>query len=304
MVQIHGGGYTVGNAQSYPGDALVHASDGELIYVSIQYRLGLFGFLAGKDVAENGVQNAGLWDQRLALEWIHRHIAAFGGDPDKITIWGGSAGGGSVTYQLMYEGGDEEAAPAPFRAGIAEYPWWQPLLNGSTQELQYGLALEASGCADVECLRGLSEDELTIVGQKNFNESYPGTGNGYGSFWFGPVVDGTFLKELPSEAFKKGHYYKVPLVVDREGYEGLIFSNASQTNQVEETLDVSAEDEKTLCFFCVTDRFCDRLKIFSPSLVLGSSPGCTSCILQKTTTQPCSKDRAGSATSSSIVSNE
>lgn len=237
MVQIHGGGYTVGNAQSYPGDALVHASKGGLIYVSIQYRLGIFGFLAGRDVAENGVQNAGLWDQRLALEWVQRHIAAFGGDPDQVTIWGGSAGGGSVTYQLMYEGGEKEAAP--FRAAIAEYPWWQPLLNHSTQELQYSLALDACACADVACLRNLSEAQLTFVGQRDFNESYPGVGNGYGSFWFGPVVDGVFLQELPSEAFKKGRYYKVPLIVDREGYEGLAFSNSSQTSQVDETTDVS-----------------------------------------------------------------
>ncbi|KAF3766456.1 alpha/beta-hydrolase [Cryphonectria parasitica EP155] len=63
------------------------------------------------------------------------------------------------------------------------------------------------------------------------------TGDGYGTFWFGPVVDGDFLRDLPDIAFKKGEFYKVPLLVDREGYEGYIFSNASQTNQVEETTD-------------------------------------------------------------------
>lgn len=236
MIQIHGGGYTVGNAQSYPGDAMVAASDGGLIYVSIQYRLGLFGFLGGSDVAENGVRNAGLYDQRLAIEWVSRHIGAFGGNPNKITIWGGSAGGGSVTYQLMAGGG---LGVPPFRAAIAEYPWWQPLLNASTQERQYRLALNAANCADINCLRGLSETDLTRVGQADFNNSYPGPGDGYGTFWFGPVVDGEFLRDLPDIAFKKGDYYKVPLMVDREGYEGYIFSNMSQTTQVEETLDVS-----------------------------------------------------------------
>ncbi|KAJ4412855.1 hypothetical protein N0V82_008706 [Gnomoniopsis sp. IMI 355080] len=234
MIQIHGGGYTLGSAQSYPGDAMVAASNGGLIYVSIQYRLGLFGFLAGSDVAENGVQNAGLYDQRLAIEWVSRHIGAFGGNPNKLTIWGGSAGGGSVTYQMMAGGG---LGTPPFRAAIAEYPWWQPLLNASTQELQYQLALDAANCSDINCLRGLSEAELTKVGQEDFNNSYPGPGDGYGTFWFGPVVDGEFLRDLPDVAFKKGDYYKVPLMVDREGYEGYVFSNASETNQVEETID-------------------------------------------------------------------
>lgn len=242
VVQIHGGGYTVGNALSYPGDAIVNASadpafGGEgLVYVAIQYRLGFLGFLGGADVAADGVRNAGLYDQRLALEWVQRHAAAFGGDPARVTIWGGSAGGGSVTYQLMHGGG---LGTPPFRAAIAEYPWWQPLLNDSTQELQYRLALDASGCDGVACLRGLSEADVKTVGQADFNNSYPGTGDGYGSFWFGPVVDGEFLQSLPDEAFKRGEYYKVPLLVDRDGYEGYSFSNASQTNQVEETIDVS-----------------------------------------------------------------
>lgn len=243
VVQIHGGGYTVGNALSYPGDAIVNASNGGLIYVAIQYRLGIFGFLGGSDVKDNGVLNVGLFDQRLALEWVQRHIGAFGGDSSKVTIWGGSAGGGSVTYQLMQGGGLGEP---PFRAAIAEYPWWQPLLNESTQELQYRFALDASGCSGINCLRGLGESELTAAGQADFNNSYPGTGNAYGSFWFGPVVDGEFLKSLPDEAFKKGEYYKVPLLVDREGYEGDIFSNSSQTTQTEETMDVS-----TMLGYCV-----------------------------------------------------
>jgi carboxylesterase type B len=108
LLQIHGGGYTLGNAESYPGDALVNASNGNLIYVSIQYRLGIFGFLAGSEIAQNGVLNAGLLDQRAALDWVQRNIRAFGGDPAKVAIWGGSAGGGSVTYQLMAGGGYDE----------------------------------------------------------------------------------------------------------------------------------------------------------------------------------------------------
>jgi carboxylesterase type B len=87
------------------------------VWVSIQYRLGGYGFLSPDEFdGVDAVKNAGLLDQRLALEWVQRHIASFGGDPSKVTIWGGSAGGGSVANQLIYQGG--EASP-PYRAAIA-----------------------------------------------------------------------------------------------------------------------------------------------------------------------------------------
>lgn len=88
MFQIHGGGYTNGWANTFPGDALVNHSNGNMIYVSIQYRLGMFGFLGGSEIAQNGVRNAGLLDQRAALDWVQRNIRAFGGDPAQVTIIG------------------------------------------------------------------------------------------------------------------------------------------------------------------------------------------------------------------------
>ncbi|KAK3067745.1 hypothetical protein LTR53_015189, partial [Teratosphaeriaceae sp. CCFEE 6253] len=105
MVQIHGGGYVGGNSQTYPGYALVLQSAGNIIYVSMQYRLGALGFLSGSEIRKNGVPNAGLLDQRAALHWVQNHIGAFGGDPAKVTIIGGSAGGGSVLNQLILKGG-------------------------------------------------------------------------------------------------------------------------------------------------------------------------------------------------------
>lgn len=89
MVQIHGGGYTLGSSSTVaPGDAMVNASNGNIIYVQIQYRLGMFGFLGGSQVKQDGVRNAGLLDQRAALLWVQRHISAFGGDPARVTIIG------------------------------------------------------------------------------------------------------------------------------------------------------------------------------------------------------------------------
>lgn len=92
------------------------ASDGSVIYVQIQYRLGPYGFLAGKEVRKNGTPNSGLLDQRAALNWVQRNIYKFGGDPQKVTIWGGSAGSGSVTSQMILYGGVFNPL---FRAAIA-----------------------------------------------------------------------------------------------------------------------------------------------------------------------------------------
>lgn len=95
LVMIHGGGFTQGSSYSQPGSALVNTSAGSMVYVSLQYRLGVYGFLSSVEVRENGKANVGLLDQRAALGWVQRNIRAFGGDPARVTIIGGSAGGSS-----------------------------------------------------------------------------------------------------------------------------------------------------------------------------------------------------------------
>jgi carboxylesterase type B len=115
VVNLHGGGFIAGNASQEPGQNLVSYSNGAIVYVSVQYRLGAYGFLPGSAIRKDGALNAGLLDQRLGLEWVQQNIEAFGGDPKQVTIWGGSAGGASVLYQLTWKGG--EAHP-PFRSAI------------------------------------------------------------------------------------------------------------------------------------------------------------------------------------------
>jgi carboxylesterase type B len=95
LVNIHGGGYTQGSAYGNAWQGMVNASGGSMIYVASQYRLGAYGFLSSSEVRENGQANAGLLDQRYSLQWVQRNIRSFGGDPSKVTIIGGSAGGGS-----------------------------------------------------------------------------------------------------------------------------------------------------------------------------------------------------------------
>jgi len=110
LVQIHGGGYDQGNSESSPGYLLVNQSEGNLIYVSIQYRLDAFGFLSSAEIRENGSPNTGLLDQRAALNWVQRNIRAFGGDPSQVTIIGGSAGGGTHTdrFNLSHKRADND----------------------------------------------------------------------------------------------------------------------------------------------------------------------------------------------------
>ncbi|KAI9663984.1 MAG: hypothetical protein M1821_007475 [Bathelium mastoideum] len=257
---IHGGGYDLGSAESYPGFAEVNQSNGNLIWVSLQYRLSAYGFLSSEEIRDNGNANAGLLDQRSALQWIQRHVSTFGGDPSRVTIWGNSAGGGSVMNQMILYGG---APNPPFRAVVAEYPWWQPYHNNSILEAQYQELLNASGCGDLTCLRGLSEDELRNATQGTYGDGYVPESisslYGYGDFYYGPSVDGQVIQDLPSNEFKQGHFTNVPLLVDHDEYEGTLFSNESETGIATETADLNS------VFPTATDEFFTRLYELYPA---------------------------------------
>ncbi|GAM86419.1 hypothetical protein ANO11243_044330 [Dothideomycetidae sp. 11243] len=234
VVQIHGGGYATGNSEMHPGYALVKQSQA-IVYVTIQYRLNAFGFLSSAEVRANGDANAGLLDQRAALEWIQRNIHNFGGDPQKVTLLGGSAGGGGVMNQLILNGGDESP---PFRAAISEFPWWQPYHNDTILEIQYRELLAATACDDITCLRSVSSEALDAASQSAEKAAYASHLYGYGDFYWGPSVDGKYIQDLPSNEFKQGNFAKVPLIVDRDEYEGVLFSNRSETTVAQETADL------------------------------------------------------------------
>src|SRR5699024_4399801 len=104
MVWIHGGGLLVGSARDSWHDCTRLATQGDVVLVTLQYRLGVFGFtdvsgIGSAAYAESG--NAGVLDQIAALEWVQRNIAAFGGDPENVTVFGLSAGGSSVAVLLV-----------------------------------------------------------------------------------------------------------------------------------------------------------------------------------------------------------
>ncbi|KAI8239339.1 Carboxylesterase [Colletotrichum sp. SAR 10_96] len=107
LVWFHGGGYTTGSKDRFGGSAglLAQATAFEpdgLVFVAINYRLGAFGWSAGPTIQSDGAANVGLLDQRLALDWVQKHIAKFGGDPKKVTVMGESAGGGSLMHHITF----------------------------------------------------------------------------------------------------------------------------------------------------------------------------------------------------------
>ncbi|KAF2644798.1 alpha/beta-hydrolase [Massarina eburnea CBS 473.64] len=257
LFSIHGGGYVIGDADLVTPFALMKHTNNAFVFVSIQYRLGAYGFVGGSRYAkEGGAQNVGLLDQRLALEWAQKNIAAFGGDPERVTILGGSAGGGSVTAMLAWEGG---VAKPPFRGAIADYPWWQQYLTEEQLENQYALLLEASGCEGLACLQEVPEDVLKNATQGTYVTAYTKGAYGYGNFYYGPYVDGKYLKGIPSREFKAGHFSKVPTLTSREGYEGFGFSNQSMTTVEEERIDLKTQ------FPYANETFIDKVYKLYPS---------------------------------------
>jgi len=233
---IPGGGYVLGDASIVPPYSLMRHSNNAFIFVNIQYRLGAYGFVGSKKyMAEGGVANTGLLDQRFAMEWVQKNIAAFGGDPERVTIQGGSAGGGSVTSHMMWKGGVEKA---PFRSAVADFPWWQQFLSEEQLTNQFDYLLSGTNCSTLVCLRGVSEDALKMASQASYGLGYADGAYGYGSFYYGPYVDGDLLQDQPSKEFRAGHFTKFPMLVSREGLEGVTFSNQSMMTVEEETADM------------------------------------------------------------------
>ncbi|THZ26740.1 alpha/beta-hydrolase [Aureobasidium pullulans] len=195
-----------------------------MMFVTIQYRLGGYGFLSPDAIEEESAPDAGLLDVRAATEWVQRNIRTFGGDPSKITIRGGSAGGGAVANQLTMYGG--QPSP-PSRAAIAESPWMQSCKKKTVLNAQYSDILSASNCSTLTCLRSLSEEALTNAIDASYEIGYAQGLYAYGYFYYGPAVDGRIIQDLPSQELEAGNLAKVPLITDHTTFERAGFSNFS-----------------------------------------------------------------------------
>ncbi|KAH8880768.1 alpha/beta-hydrolase [Thozetella sp. PMI_491] len=220
-VYIHGGGFTggQGTSQRYNMSFTVQHSvemGTPVIGITINYRLSVWGFMQSKEVASSGESNWGLRDQRLALHWIRENVAAFGGDPDKVTIWGESAGAYSVGFHLIAYNGRDDGL---FRSAIMEsgtpvstsrpVSYFQP-----TYDKLAGLVGCNSSVNSLECLRNTPYGQLNAVVNS--------TAMGFGGTWF-PTIDGDFIAGYNSEALSSGKFVHVPILIGCNSEEGTAF---------------------------------------------------------------------------------
>ncbi|KAF2855752.1 carotenoid ester lipase-like protein precursor [Plenodomus tracheiphilus IPT5] len=218
LVYVHGGGFVEGSGadQRYNMSFLVQDSvniGAPIIGVTINYRISGFGFLPGRAVRQAGVANLGLHDQRLALSWIQDNIAAFGGDPSKVTIQGESAGAICVGHQFRAYGGRDYGL---FRAGIVESGGPAAIgthLSIEDQDLLYRNVLNQTGCTNsndtLNCLRSAPVGTLK---------------NAFQGVAFFPVLDEDMIEELPAVALEKGRFIQRPLLTGTNTNEGTSFA--------------------------------------------------------------------------------
>ena len=142
-------------------------------------QLGAFGWLGGPTIQANGTSNAGLYDQRLALNWIQRNIRLFGGDPALVTVMGESAGGASILWQIIAYGGMQ--GPAPFQQAIIQSPAWvQDVSIARQEDLLHGF-LKLLNVSTIQEVREL--DSTALIGA---NARLVGN-SPYGTFIVDPV---------------------------------------------------------------------------------------------------------------------
>lgn len=210
FVMIHGGAFATG---SYSGTQESFVKEG-IVYVSIEYRLGALGFMAHPDLSkESGISgNYGIYDQICALNWIHDNIAAFGGDPEKVTICGESAGGISVSILCA-----SPLCKGLFRAAISESGGnFCPIGATGVTAMKNFQDAEALGKDLQTKLKAKNLKQLRKVGGEAIIEATGGT-----QFW--PVVDGEAITGDQYKLYQEGKYNDVDILVGYNSDEGSLF---------------------------------------------------------------------------------
>ncbi|KAK7417449.1 hypothetical protein QQX98_004569 [Neonectria punicea] len=221
---IHGGGFTNGGSSDprYNLSFIVEQSvkmGTPMVAASINYRLQNWGFLHSEALAAEGSTNLGFRDQRLAMHWVKENIAAFGGNPAHITLWGESAGARSVGAQLVAYGGrdDDLFRAAILQSGSPLPGTFKPQTTKSWKPY-YDALLTATNCSSavdsVACLRKVPTDRLSAV----FNSSFA-TAPGYGQ-----VVDDDFFVAPGDALLRQAKFVKVPLLVGANFDEGSLYA--------------------------------------------------------------------------------
>eukprot|EP00271_Cylindrocystis_brebissonii_P002635 TRINITY_DN13401_c0_g1_i1.p1 TRINITY_DN13401_c0_g1~~TRINITY_DN13401_c0_g1_i1.p1 ORF type:complete len:644 (+),score=86.64 TRINITY_DN13401_c0_g1_i1:501-2432(+) len=225
-VFIHGGAFAFGSASepNYNGCHMVHST--RTIQVNLQYRLGPLGFLGHPGtIHESGVTgNWGLLDQQMGLRWVQRNIAAFGGDPDRVLLFGESAGGMSVGYQVAM----------PSSAGLFHAAIGQSGAPFAIKNLHQAYAAGRDYVRRLRCEATDATSELACLRKRTVREmlnAVPPFNALYSSFvpaqHFFPIVDGKTLPQQPLDAIAAGHFNRVPYMLGTNRDEGSGFADAN-----------------------------------------------------------------------------
>ncbi|XP_072039269.1 acetylcholinesterase-like [Amphiura filiformis] len=211
MVWIYGGGFSQGSGQQseYNGEPLT--SVGEVIFVAINYRVSAFGYLTTGDSILPG--NYGMMDQVEALKWVQANIHAFGGDKDKVTIFGESAGSASVSYQLLSKLSTGLFKQAIMESGAAVSPWaFQETSLG--REIAFKMGAEL-GCTatDTTQLRQCLQDATT-------EDLYDAAGAS--GFISAPCIDHYFLDDYPLNLIRRQEFQRTTLMLGSNADEGTL----------------------------------------------------------------------------------
>ncbi|KAI1793184.1 alpha/beta-hydrolase [Ganoderma leucocontextum] len=229
LVWFYGGAFMNGAASdpSFDPTFLIQRSvaiDKPIMFVSVNYRINTFGFLASEHVPASDL-NAGLQDQRAALEFLQENIAAFGGDPTKITIWGQSAGAGSVEAQVLFPSPKKLFRAAIFDSSTGPFKTAPPASTYDEPGFPYERLVNLTGCpsgpASFACLQNLPFEVL-------HNVSVTMTGQVLNSQLWQPTVGpaGSFVSERPSQRIASGNFLHVPILAGTNLNEGTIFSQS------------------------------------------------------------------------------
>lgn len=239
MVWIHGGGFEMGSGSSPLYDGTSFARDG-VVLVTLNYRLGALGFLelGGLDDSLAGSGNVGLLDQVAALEWVRDNIAAFGGDPDRVTVFGESAGAMSVSMLLAMPSAEGLFHAAIAQSGAASVARRPEDAHADTAEF-----MELAGVSDLEELRAAPAETLlaahaTMAARRvgDPESVIERTGNPLAFLSFRPVADGTVVPTDPLGAIAQGAAAGVPLLVGTNAEEWKLFAMMTPSPSDEEGL--------------------------------------------------------------------
>jgi para-nitrobenzyl esterase len=227
IVWIHAGAFIAGSASAPAHDGQKMAARTGAVVVAVNYRLGPFGFLGhaaltAEDAAYPSSGNYGLLDQRAALAWVRDHIAAFGGNPNNVTIAGQSAGAHSVSLHVVSPRSAGDFARAIMQSGYASTRWPTRAAAESIGN-DFAVALKCTDPSQVlPCMRSRTRDEVLLAmpsGQQQFAETTRVS--------WSPVVDGLDIPDQPRRLYENGSFNHVPVIVGATRDEGWAYVDRS-----------------------------------------------------------------------------